>query len=964
MPIPVGVQDHYGEQAYSHSNASNNGMNGIDRLAMSNGYGPGPAGPFRNSNGPSRPSNGQYNNSQAYGDPRDDPRIAVRADVHRPPMDPQMGVPGQRDPGGPIYRNQRMPRNELPPRELQREVSREGPRDGPRRELKRDPSMEPERNPQIDVYVQQKRFPIEHLCTFTMDRKEGLVTVEDVIRKVQRLDAKGQIWSQIVLLQVADRDIMIVDAASRGEIERFPMNDISLVSAELNQCNYNSILVIQFKFVGEKNPQTYVFQCDQVPADVIAKELQRNIDYTQGRRKRTTRTEVKTELRNSSHYDDRQMYIPPPPDEPAPKPPSEGNVRNKVAAFAAAAAIAQAGNGVNRGFQYPKSLPMRASDSDEPLEMLAMRTERDVEILNHCFDEIEAFIGLLQKAAEAYTELVRRRKARKSKKREPGDGLLLARSRPPPESEYTECFKKFKFCFNLLAKLKNHIHDPNAPELIHFLMVPLDLIIKSCQSTELASNIVSPLLTPQAVDILQNCLTSREADLWRSLGRAWTIPSTEWPKERPVPRYTPYFHDGWAPPGLPDHHTSLDVNAAVAANAAAVARGELRERVPSGSDYSDGGYHGNKRNSSSSGMSDQRPVTSRSPDIPPQVSPKPVNNTPLPPGVKGYVKPMFDFVARNVKELTIMSGEKLELLEDNRKWWKVRNSSGQYGYVPSTILTSIATSQPQQQQPPQRNPNFNSNHHAPSPQTPPTPPLLGATTSFDQSFNSSNSMTQRMVNQAPPPPPPPPGPPSAPPPLRSENNSLDFATQLKNTLRKKELQRKGISVEDLIPQRAERTHLDLHEELMKRVNQGPPRNYNIRRTSNTNVKINYLSSADDVTKWLQSKGFSKLTVDSLGVLTGAQLFSLTKEELRQVCFDDANRVYSQLMVQKATLEESTTSSSELKAIMDRRKVRSDSDNSNDQDAQAFNSPPPDFTPATPPGLDGSSPGYGDSAFYW
>ena len=48
-----------------------------------------------------------------------------------------------------------------------------------------------------------------------MDRKEGLVTVEDVIRKVQRLDAKGQIWSQIVLLQVADRDIMIVDAASR-----------------------------------------------------------------------------------------------------------------------------------------------------------------------------------------------------------------------------------------------------------------------------------------------------------------------------------------------------------------------------------------------------------------------------------------------------------------------------------------------------------------------------------------------------------------------------------------------------------------------------------------------------------------------------------------------------------------------------------------------------------------------------
>ena len=56
-------------------------------------------------------------------------------------------------------------------------------------------------------------------------------------------------------------------------------------------------------------------------------------------------------------------------------------------------------------------------------------------------------------------------------------------------------------------------------------MVPLELIIKSCQGTDLAANIVSPLLTPQAVDLLTNCLTSREADLWKSLGRAWNVPS-------------------------------------------------------------------------------------------------------------------------------------------------------------------------------------------------------------------------------------------------------------------------------------------------------------------------------------------------------------------------------------------------------------------------------------------------------
>ena len=38
------------------------------------------------------------------------------------------------------------------------------------------------------------------------------------------------------------------------------------------------------------------------------------------------------------------------------------------------------------------------------------------QLLNHCFDDIEKFVGRLQQAAESYKELERRRRARDNRK--------------------------------------------------------------------------------------------------------------------------------------------------------------------------------------------------------------------------------------------------------------------------------------------------------------------------------------------------------------------------------------------------------------------------------------------------------------------------------------------------------------------------------------------------------------------
>lgn len=178
--------------------------------------------------------------------------------------------------------------------------------------------------------------------------------------------------------------------------------------------------------------------------------------------------------------------------------------------------------------------PYRESDlegtgiNDETSSTTSEKYERDVAILNHCFDDIEKFIARLQHAAAASRELERRRRNRKSKKKDLGDGMLTMRTKPPPEKEFVDIFQKFKLSFNLLAKLKAHIHDPNAPELIHFLFTPLALIVDASHETfyepNLPSKVISPLLTREAVNLLINCVTSKETELWHSLGNAWLIP--------------------------------------------------------------------------------------------------------------------------------------------------------------------------------------------------------------------------------------------------------------------------------------------------------------------------------------------------------------------------------------------------------------------------------------------------------
>lgn len=373
----------------------------------------------------------------------------------------------------------------------------------------------------------------------------------------------------------------------------------------------------------------------------------------------------------------------------------------------------------------------REENIDEVSSTSSEKYERDVTILNHCFDDIEKFIARLQHAAAASRELERRRRNRKSKKRNLGDGMLTMRAKPPPEMEFIDIFQKFKLSFNLLAKLKAHIHDPNAPELVHFLFTPLALIVDASHDTNydpnLPNKVVSPLLTREAVNLLINCVTSKETELWHSLGDTWLIPRDQWKGH--VPLYHPIFMDGWSPeypiPEDRDHdHLASLLNADK----------QKRDEIPEPQNLNDPYY--NHRDVDEShyssdyleyeGGREERPSNDyfernygpasdlygredreRERAVDQTRAHSEISLDSIERGPRGaaveraqegwlddlmsrnakVVQVTYPRTANNDKELTVVRGEYLELLDDSRKWWKARNSKGQIAHVPHTIVT-------------------------------------------------------------------------------------------------------------------------------------------------------------------------------------------------------------------------------------------------------------------------------------
>ncbi|KAL8574358.1 hypothetical protein ACOMHN_057350 [Nucella lapillus] len=569
-----------------------------------------------------------------------------------------------------------------------------------------------------DFNSSEPAFELDHLATFAAGgARKGTMHVEDGLRKLRQMENTTGIWTMRCIVLVERRFIVILDKNSGEELERFPVQCIQEPTAIFKNDRreiYNNLVLFTVMEEGHKKDaqaDMHIFQSVRTPAQNIVDE-------------------IVAAKKGQARVSPGGYKIPPPPSGPAPEPPGssvrdpydfggfqesiEHRQYNQFNASQYGASQFNNGGGFIGGGQRnsimarPSYLPYREREDEIGSNELL---ERDVQLLNHCFDDIEKFVARLQQAAEAYKELERRKRERggKGKKNASGDGMLGHRARPPPAQDFVDIFQKFKLSFNLLAKLKAHIHDPNAPELVHFLFTPLSLIYEASRdpihgSVNPGEQAAAPVLTQDAKQLLLNCLTSKEVELWQALGKNWTTSKDEW--KGYIPPYVPRFYDGWQPaPTLVDEPiaTRPPMEAPVVVHHEQSSR-RVMPPFPQDEDAYRSSIHErfnhdpappSRNYVGSSSVTSYQQYESSEPRIHEHHHPPLDKNSAFLEEVRQSRAIPYEVVhdrqGKNEKELSVKKGDYLKVLDNSRNWWKVCNYKGETGYCPYTILKEVSS---------------------------------------------------------------------------------------------------------------------------------------------------------------------------------------------------------------------------------------------------------------------------------
>ncbi|XP_036689645.1 epidermal growth factor receptor kinase substrate 8-like protein 1 isoform X2 [Balaenoptera musculus] len=527
-----------------------------------------------------------------------------------------------------------------------------GPEASPKRSAKS--IYEQRKRYSTEVMADVSQYPVNHLVTFCLGEEDGVHTVEDASRKLALMDSQGRVWAQDMLLRVSPKHVALLDPVSKEELESYPLSAIVRCDTVIPPGQSCSLLLLVCQEPERTQPDVHFFQGLRLEAELIREDIQGALhNYRSGRGERRAAA-----LRATR----KELQCHPSPAAETPPPQHRPTVRAAINTAEPAA-----GRGRPQADPIPETEEMRrpgraeVCSSADPAsrdlgprgpDLASLQAEREVDILNHVFDDVETFVSRLQKSAEATRVLEHRERSRRTRHREAGEGLLTLRAKPPSEAEFIDVLQKIKYAFSLLGRLRGNIANPSSPELLHFLFGPLQMIVDTSGGPQFASCVRRPHLTSEAVALLWDNVTQLENTLWTSLGDSWTRPGMELPSEEGPP-YRPEFYSGWEPPATDPQGRAWE--------------DPVEKQL----------QHERRRQQQSAPQVAVNGHQDQEPEAEPQG---------LEPAGK-WVLCNYDFQARNSSELPVKQWDILEVLDDQRKWWKVRDQRGQEGYVPYNILT-------------------------------------------------------------------------------------------------------------------------------------------------------------------------------------------------------------------------------------------------------------------------------------
>ncbi|MGH0156145.1 UNVERIFIED_CONTAM: hypothetical protein FKN15_031193 [Acipenser sinensis] len=569
------------------------------------------------------------------------------------------------------------------------------------------------------------QYRVEHLFTCGLDQKE-VRSVDDCIARLKLLDAKGRVWGQDMILQVKDGSLQLTDIETksyptpnaRPHIPYRVYSAFWLVqecTAVLQSCVYNSILTVTVRERSRRGRSVFLFQCEEVGAEHIQSDMEKLLQEKRDGRRDQDNIRNDLESMLAQPAPGRFQGKPLPPEsmlaQPAPgrfqgKPLPPLQPENRWSG-PDQSIPSWDGPDYDEFPNFDQPPPREEERKREEPEIDMIKSQRNMEILNHVLSDLELFTQQLNECVAAQST---DKKSKKKSKKEKGEQNI--------------------------GKLDGRIQNPSASDLVHVLFPALSFIMSHCPEPDLPASILSPLLIQPALELLENNVTPDEQRLWKSLGEAWNLPRSLWPDADSIPPYIPEFSDGWEPP-VPEPTRNLERD------------------------------HRDRQSQRSS-----RTVPEQQPNSDPRSFP-PIRANEQP----HFMRVMYDFMARNSQELSIMKGEILLVLDKSRKWFRARNIREEEGFVPNNVLE----------------------------------------------------------------------------PLEEEEEEHNVYQDLPPTLNRK-------------------------------------------------------SRPEDVKAWLQYKGFSKITVRCLGVLSGSLLLGMTRDEIKTVCPEEGGRVFFQLQAVKSSLADRRFSS--------------------------------------------------------